>query len=271
MFNLGVFGLLLLCGNQISQLIRQNFEVQVFLNKDLDLAQIKSFGDQLRSKPFLAKNQADALKFISKDEAGATFRKQTGENFAEFLGENPLRDAFSFKVSDQWLNNSRLVEIKNEISQMPGVFEVVYIENLAGTIQENLARISILLISLSVMLLITVVWLIRNTIRLSVYSSRFLIRSMELVGAKPSFIQTPFIKNMALQGFWAGLLSLALLQGGIYFGANYYPPFREILPQKELYLLECGLLVFGVFLNAFCAFLSVRRYLGKALDYLYSN
>ncbi|HRH34344.1 MAG TPA: permease-like cell division protein FtsX [Catalimonadaceae bacterium] len=271
LFNLGVFGLLLLSGNRVSQMIRQNFEVQVFLNKDVDASQIQSFGDLLRGKEYLAKNQADAIRFVSKEEAGANFRKQTGENFAEFLGENPLRDAYSFKVSEAYLDNEKLGEIKKELSQMPGVFEVVYIENLAGTIQENLARISILLISISLMLLITVVWLIRNTIRLSVYSSRFLIRSMELVGAKPGFIQMPFIKNMAIQGLWAGILSICLFQGAIYFGSTYYPPFKEILPQNELYLLEGGLILFGIVLNSICAYLSVSRFLGKALDYMYAN
>lgn len=271
LFNLGVFGILLLSGNQVSQLIRENFEVQIFLNKTVDASGVEALKAKLTEKPYLAHNRKNAIQFVSKEEAGEKFRTQTGENFAEFLGENPLRDAFSIKISDEYLDNAKLKEIQKELTALPEVFEVVYVESLAGTIQENLARISILFISISLLLLITVIWLIRNTIRLSIYSSRFLIRSMELVGARPGFIQGPFIKNLAIQGFWSGLVAVALLQTGIWVGTQYYPPFSELMIDHQIWMLGAGLLVFGILLNASCAYLSVRRYLGKGLEFMYSE
>lgn len=269
LFNIGIFGILLLGGNQISGWIKQNFEVQIFLHRDVSPENAQKFGQWLGNQSFIAKEHPRAIRFVSKEEAGQNFRKETGEDFAEFLGENPLRDAYSIKISEENLNNSSLRQIKAALAKNTEVFEVVYVENLAGNIQENLARLSMILISISLILLFTVVWLIRNTIKLSVFSSRFLIRTMELVGAKPGFIQAPFIKNMIIQGFLAGVLAAIFLQIFILLLGRYYQPIGSMVPQTHIWALYGLLLIFGMALNAICAYLSIRKYLGRTLDFMY--
>lgn len=262
---------MLISGNQLSTWVKQNFEIQVFLQKNLPDDQILTLKNILGKQPYIVSESPNAIEFISKEQAGAAFRKETGEDFAEFLGENPLRDAFSIKINEGFLNDQKLLEIKNQLLQRPEVFEVVYVENLAGKIQENLARISFLFISITLLLMITLIWMVRNTIKLSVHSSRFLIRSMELVGARPGFIQAPFIKNMAFQGLWAGILAAILLLGTIWVSGNYYPPFSGWFSTPQVWLLIGGLIIFGLTINSFFAFLSVRRFLGKPLDYLFAS
>lgn len=270
-FNLGLFGILLISGNQLSTWIKQNFELQIFLQKNLEKQQIVSFRNFLLQQPFVVSTSSNSISFISKEQAGEVFRKETGEDFAEFLGENPLRDAFSLKINEFYLHDKKLTEIKSQLLQRSEVFEVVYIENLAGKIQENLARISILFISITLLFMITLIWMIRNTIKLSIHSSRFLIRSMELVGARQGFIQAPFIKNMAYQGLWAGILAAILLQGLLWGISNYHPPFTSWFSMPQVWILEGGLIFFGVAINSFFAFLSVRRFIGKPLDYLFAS
>ena len=152
---------------------------------------------------------------------------------------------------------------------MPGVFEVVYIESLIGAIQENLTKVSMLFTAISILLLMTVIWLIRNTIRLSIYAQRFLIRSMELVGAEPWFIQKPYVFNMIRHGFGGGILASLLLLLGLYFSANYFPPLRQVFVPEQMGILLFILIFGGGILGGFCAWLSVKKFLGKPLHTLH--
>jgi cell division transport system permease protein len=271
LFNIGLFGLIIMSGNQLSKMIKQNFEIQVFMNQDFDRSQVRSFQQNLAAKGFVAntKSSEQEIKFVSKEEAGLRFMVETGEDFSQFLGENPLRDAFSIKIKDSFLELNKLKQIKAEIEQMEGVFEVIYVESLIGSIQENLKRGFAIFAGISLLLLITVVWLIRNTIRLSVYSQRFLIRSMSLVGADPWFIQKPFIWSMCKQGFSGGLLSAFSLLLGIHFAGEYYPPIRQVIVPEQVGILTLSLVFAGSILGILSTWLSVRNFLNKGLDQLH--
>ena len=271
LFNLGVFGLILLFGNQMSKIIRQNFEIQVFMNQDFDLESVKEFQKKLASEPFVARNKngLPSINYISKEEAGQRFMVETGEDFSQFLGENPLRDAFSIKVSERYLSPEKLKEIKTTLTAIPGVFEVVYVESLIDSIQENIQKITLIFSAIAFLLVFTAIWLIRNTIRLSIYSQRFLIRTMSLVGANNWFIQKPFVWNMLLQGFIGGLLSGICLLLGLHFVKDYYPPILMVLVPEEIGFLIVTLLISGGFLGGLTSWLSIRKYINKNLDQLH--
>jgi cell division transport system permease protein len=271
LFNIGLFGLIILSGNQLSKMIKQNFEIQVFMNQDFDRIQLRAFQQNLAAKGFVANNKAGEpeIVFVSKELAGQRFMVETGEDFSQFLGENPLRDAFSIKIKDSYLELNKLKQIKAEIEQMEGVFEVIYVESLIGSIQENLKRVFAIFAGISFLVLVTVVWLIRNTIRLSVYSQRFLIRSMSLVGADPWFIQKPFIWSMCKQGFSGGLLSAIALLLGIHFAGEYYPPIRQVIVPEQVGILILTLVFAGIILSSLSTWLSVRNFLNKGLDQLH--
>lgn len=270
LFNLGLFGVILLSGNQLSRIIRQNFEVQVFLQKEVTSPEAESVRNLLLQKPFVASEKGKpGLRFVSKQEAGEKFMQETGENFAQFLGENPLRDAFTLKIEESYLEPGKLKAIKQELSNIPGVFEVVYVESLIGSIQQNLAKVTLLFSGISILLIITVVWLIRNTVRLSIYAQRFLIRSMQLVGAESWFIQRPFVWNILRHGLGAGFLAAFLLVLALHYARTYFPPVNQVLVPEQVGLLLLGIIGFGGLLAGLCAFLSVRSFLSYRMDDLY--
>ena len=272
LFNLGIFGLVLLSGNQLNKFVKENFEIQIFLNKDLTMSQIQQFQEILSHKPYVAvKAGKTAIVFTSKEDAGKKFIEETGENYAQFLGENPLRDAFTIKIADKDLSAEKLKKIKTELtSQHPEVFEVVYIENLIGSIQENIRRISIISLGISALLLITAIWLIRNTVKLSVFSQRFLIRTMELVGAEPWFIQKPYIKSMFWRGLGGGLMAGFFILISLQVANNYVPQINQLLIPEQIGVLILLLPVIGSIVGALSSWMSVRTFQGRKLDDLHT-
>ncbi len=272
LFNLGIFGLVLLSGNQLNKFVKENFEIQIFLNKDLSTSQIQQFQNALSRKSYVAEKEGKpAILFTSKEEAGKKFIEETGENYAQFLGENPLRDAFTIKIADKDLSAEQLKKIKNELtSQHPEVFEVVYIENLIGSIQENIRRISIISLGISALLLITAIWLIRNTVKLAVFSQRFLIRTMELVGAEPWFIQKPYIKAMFWRGLGGGLMAGFFILISLQVANNYVPQINQLLIPEQIGILILLLPLTGSIVGAISSWMSVRRFQGRKLDDLHT-
>jgi len=270
LFNLGIFGMILLSGRKLNDRVRQNFEVQIFLEKGLDENDLKELQTLFENKPFVAHvNGKTGLKFTSKEEAGKKFIEETGEDYARFLGENPLRDAFTIKVSSEFLTSEKLKKIKEEITKIPGVFEVVYVENLVGAIQDNINKISSIALGVAGMLLLTAIWLIRNTVKLSVFSQRFLIRTMELVGAESWFIQKPYFKSMFLRGFGGGILAIVMLLTTLQFISNFYPIVKTVLiPEEFGFLLVC-LPFLGAVVGIISTWLSLQKYQGKKLDDLH--
>jgi cell division transport system permease protein len=270
LFILGIFGMALLFGNEMQKIIRQNFEVEVFLEKDLTEDQIIEMGKYMASRPYVAKeNGKPSVQFITKEEAGKKFIKETGEDFSQFLGENPLRDAYAIKIEESFLSLNALKKIESELNLEKAVFEVKYHENLIGAIQDNIKKLSLISITIASLLLFTVIWLIRNTVKLSVFSQRFLIRTMELVGAEPWFIQKPYIVSMFWRGLAGGGLASLLLFGGLELSVNYVPQIELLFVPEKLGVLLLGLPFIGSIVGATSTYLIIRKFLGKKLDDLH--
>lgn len=270
LFVVGLFGLLLLHANQLKDLIRQNIEVQVYLNKYITENQRIKINKTLASKDYvLVEDGAPQISYVSKEEAAEQFIKETGEDFTNFLGENPLRDAYTIKIKSEYHDQDKLVGIKEDIEGISGVFEVTYIESLIDSINKNVTKISIILASFALILLISVIMLINNTIKLALFSQRFLIRSMQLVGATAAFIQRPFLYRAALHGLLAGILASLLLIILMHYANNEIENLSTLQdPQKILYLFV-GLLLLGAVIGFLSTFRSVRKYLKMSLDELY--
>lgn len=271
LFNLGLFGILLISGNQLSKIIRQNFEIQIFMAKDFDPASLNQVSEMLAVKPYLAKNEfgKPEIEYISKEEAGKKFMKETGEDFSQFLGENPLRDAFTIKIAESFLDENQIKSIKADLVKIPGTFEVVYVESLVETIQKNLAKVSAIFLVVAFLSVVTVIWLIRNTIKLSVYAQRFLIRSMVLVGAEPWFIQKPFVFRMLGQGFGGGLLASVFLLICLQASVEFYPPVKTVFVAEQIGIMLIGLMVSGSLLAGISTLFSIRRFVYQRLDELH--
>ena len=273
LFVIGVFGLLMIYSKEMERVVLENVKIQVYLKSQLSESQKKEIEKSLSTRYFLPKNNSNGsakpIQFISKEEAAKQFIKETGEDFQKFLGENPLRDAFLVGVSPLYQDKKSMAKIKGEVEKINGVFQVYYIENLIDSINKNVAKIGLLLLGLSSLLLITVVLLINNTLRLALFSQRFLIRSMQLVGATRWFIQWPFLLRASFHGFLAGLIASGLLVTVISFANKRVEDLSLIQNTNRIALLFTGLTIVGILVAFTSTFRAVRKYLKLSLDELY--
>jgi len=272
LFVIGIFGLLMIYSKELERVVLENVKIQVYLKSQLTENQKKEIEKSLSTRYFLPKDNANALRsiqFISKEEAAKQFIKETGEDFQKFLGENPLRDAFLVSVSPLYHDKKSMAKIKGEVEKINGVFQVYYIENLIDSINKNVTKIGLLLLGLSTLLLITVVLLINNTLRLALFSQRFLIRSMQLVGATRWFIQWPFLLRASFHGFLAGLIASGLLATVISFANKRVEDLILIQNTNRIALLFLGLTIVGILVAFASTFRAVRKYLKLSLDELY--
>ena len=277
LFVIGVFGLLTIYSKELERVVLENVKIQVYLKNNITEDQRKVIEKNLSTRYFLPKNNPDRqtgepikfIEFISKQDAAKQFIKETGEDFQKFLGENPLRDAFLVSVSPVYHDKKSMAKIKGEVEKINGVFQVYYVENFIDSINENLNKIGLILLGLSALLLITVVLLINNTLRLALFSQRFLIRSMQLVGAKRWFIQWPFLIRACLHGFIAGLLASGLLTTVISFANRRIEDLSLIQNTNRIALLLGSLTLLGILVAFASTYRVVRKYLKLSLDELY--
>lgn len=270
LFVIGLFGLVILHANRLSQEIKGNIEMQVYLQRSISEEERVNIQETLEKKKYVTKVNGQAqVKFVSKDDAAKKFIEETGEDFIKFLNYNPLKDVYIIKISPLYAEATKMRVIQKDLEKLPGVFEVAYVESLVNTINNNLSKIGVILISFALFLLLTVTVLINSTIKLALFSQRFLIRSMQLVGAKASFIIRPFVGRAALQGLLAGVLAVLLLAAVMQYGYTRIPEL-ELLQQPEHTLILFGsLMIAGSFIGLMSAFFSVNKYLKMKLDDLY--
>jgi cell division transport system permease protein len=270
LFVMGIFGLILIYSQELEKAVRNNVKIQVYLKNHLTEEDKKELQKKLSSSYFLPKlNRETAIQFFPKEEAAKQFIKETGEDFQKFLGENPLRDAFLVKVDPIFHGKESLKKVKASLEKLNGVFQVYYVESLIESINDNVAKIGIILLGITAILLLAVVLLISNTLRLALFSQRFLIRSMQLVGATKWFIQRPFLVRATIHGFVSGLIASGLLAGLIYFSIQRISDLSILQNQISVLLLFFMLIVMGILLAFFSTFRAVRKYLKLSLDELY--
>jgi cell division transport system permease protein len=270
LFIVGLFGVIVIQAKTLTKIIRENIEIQVFLNKDLTEKDLAKINDFLKSKPFILKKDGAAhITFISKDEAAASFLENTGEDFTRFLDDNPLRDSYTLAISEEYQTPEQIEEIVMEIQTLEGVFEVTFMTDLVKSINQNLLKVSIVMGGFILILIITVIMLINNTIRLALFSQRFLIRSMQLVGATRGFIRKPFLGRSLVFGALAGLLASAFLFIIIEYTKANIDGFAMLQNYDMLYILFGGLVLFGALLSVLSTLRAVNKYLNMSLDELY--
>lgn len=270
LFVIGLFGLLFLHTNKLTELIKENIEIQVFLNKDISDNQRIQIQKTLSSKDYAAKKDDEIqISYISKEEAAEKFIKETGEDFSSFLGDNPLRDAYILKISSEYHENDKLKAIKANLEETNGIFEVVYVESLVDSINKNLTKISLVLIGFAVVLLLAVVMLINNTIKLALFSQRFLIRSMQLVGAKSQFIQKPFLLRAIFYGILAGAIASIALYTLMNFANKNIQDLVTLQETNSIIILFGALLLLGALIGFSSTYRAINKYLKMSLDELY--
>jgi cell division transport system permease protein len=248
----------------LSHWVKENLTVTVVLNDEVSVGDAKRFQQDLVRRPF----SKDVL-YISREQALKEQTDAMGSDPSEFLGMNPFPATLELQLHSDYANADSLAWISDELRKNPEVTDVAYQVDLMDSVNRNLAKLNILLLVLAVLLTFISFSLINNTVRLSVYSRRFLIHTMKLVGASWGFIRRPFMRQGALVGVIAALIAIIVLGGGIYALYYYEPNILTIITWRELVITALAVLVFGLVITLTCSYISVNRFLRMPAGELY--
>ena len=248
----------------LSHWVKENLTVTVVLNDEVSVGDAKRFQQDLVRRPF----SKDVL-YISREQALKEQTDAMGSDPSEFLGMNPFPATLELQLHSDYANADSLAWISDELRKNPEVTDVAYQVDLMDSVNRNLAKLNILLLVLAVLLTFISFSLINNTVRLSVYSRRFLIHTMKLVGASWGFIRRPFMRQGALVGVIAALIAIIVLSGGIYALYYYEPNILAIITWRELVITALAVLVFGLVITLTCSYISVNRFLRMPAGELY--
>jgi len=266
LFLLGVFALLMMHAQKLSNHLKENIGFEVVMNSNVKETKILQLQKELDAMPAVK-----STEYITKEEAIRRLSDDLGEDFLQWLGneENPLLPSIDVRFNADWANNDSIQVIQTQLLKNTDIKEIYYQKSLVGVINQNMNRIGIALMAASLILLIIAITLIRNTIRLSVYSKRFLVRSMQLVGATPAYIRRPFIRNGVLQGFFGALIADALLALLIYGLDQRLPELALVQDYKIIIGIFVGIIGLGILLGGLSTRLALRKYLHADVDRLY--
>lgn len=270
LFVVGLFGLLIIYSVQLERVVRENVKMQVYLNGNLTETQRLQIETKIISMNFVNKSgENKGIAYISKEEAAKKFIGETGEDFTKFIGDNPLKDAFLISIDPGFHSKTEIEKIKKNIEKINGVFEASYVEGLIESINQNIRKIGLILLGLVCLLLLTVILLINNTMRIALFSQRFLIRSMQLVGAKQSFIQRPFLLRAALLGLIGSVIAITLLFSVIRYAQSEIEDLVLLHNQEHFIILGASMALTGILIAVISSFFSIRKYLHLSLDELF--
>ena len=266
LFVIGLFASLMLFANSISDYIKENVGVEIVMKKGVLEKDILDFQKILESKKFVK-----STEYISQTEATRRLTEDLGEDILEWLGdiENPLLPSIDVRLKSEYANNDSIEKIEKWVMTYRNVKEVYYQKSLINSINDNVHKIAFVILLIGLALLIMAVTLISHTVRLSVYSKRFVVRSMQLVGATEGFIIKPFMKYFVIQGVIGALLSLVLIT--LFIGAAFknIPELREITDFGSFAKIYLMMIVIGILLTTISTYFSMHKYLRADVDELY--
>jgi cell division transport system permease protein len=259
LFSFGVFTI----QKQINQL-KESIEIDMNLKTDVSEAQKTAIAAYLKKQDFVTK-----IKYVSKEVAAEKFQRELGQNFTEILGENPLYDAYVIQLKAEFSNPDFVKDVKSALIAQDGVQEVLYSTEAVNTTAATLRPITIGIVILSIVMLIVAFLIIDNTIRLMMYSQRFTIRSMQLIGADEWFIIKPYILKSVISGLISAGIAILVLAIVAYLTINKFS--IEFVTQDfvTLLLIATGLVGFGILISMASTYFAVNKYLRIKLDELY--
>lgn len=262
---LGMVVFFVMTANNLSVYVRENISCSVVLSDDMKEPEIISFQKKLEQKPFVKQTT-----YISKAQALKEQTEAMGTDPAEFLGYNPFTASIEIKLNSAYANTDSLKWIQEELLANKKVMEVNYPEELMDSVNRNIKKISFFLLGLAALLTFISFALINNTIRLGIYSKRFLIHTMKLVGASWSFIRRPFMTRHIWIGVLASAMADALLIGMAYFLVKYERGLLEIITPAVMLTVMSAVFVFGIAITSLCAYFSINKYLRMKVGDLYN-
>ena len=264
LFLLGILGLFLLNTKNLVSHFKEQIVMTVFLKesaKDIEISQMQ--------KKIQLNSATRKVTYTSKEEAAELYARDIGEDFVEFLGYNPLLNSLDIYFNSTYVNNLSLNETKTEIEVSDFVDEVVFDQPLVTLLDENIQRVSFLLLMISTLFIIIALLLINSSIRLSIYSKRIIIKTMQLVGATKSFIRKPFILNHIRLGILSSILALIALSFLLWKIDKLFPELEMFQQQNELTIIFIGIMFLGIGITGLSTFFATQRYLKLKTNAVY--
>ena len=261
---LGLVVFFVLAANNLSVYVRENINFSVLISDDMKETDILKLQKRLNNEPFVKETE-----YISKKQALKEQTEAMGTDPQEFLGYNPFTASIEIKLHSDYANSDSIAKIEKLIKRNTNIQDVLYQKDLIDAVNENIRNISLVLLALAGMLTFISFALINNTIRLAIYSKRFLIHTMKLVGASWGFIRRPFLKRNIWSGVLAAFIADTILMGAAYWLVSYEPELIRVITPEVMLLVSGAVLVFGVVITFLCAYLSINKYLRMKASTLY--
>ena len=263
---LGTVVFFVMAANNLSVYVRENIAFSILLSDDMKEADILRYQKTLNQEAYVKQTS-----YISKQQALKEQTEAMGTDPAEFLGYNPFTASIEVKLNAGYANSDSVAWIKDEILAQKGVLEINYPQDLLDAVNRNIRKVSIVLLGLAALLTLISFALINNTIRLTIYSKRFLIHTMKLVGASWSFIRRPFLMRNVWVGILAGAIADVALIGLAYVLVKYEPDLLAVITPEVMIVVMVSVFIFGVVITSLCALISINRYLRMKTNELYYN
>jgi cell division transport system permease protein len=264
LFLVGLVFLLLFVAHDMSTYVKENINLSIILDDGIAKQDAQRIEDYLKSSSY-----AKSVDYISKDDALKDHITNLGENPKDFLGYNPLKASIEVKLHAQYANNDSVGKIQSKLKSFEHINRVVYQKDMVSLVNDNVRKVSLSLLALAAILLFVSVALINITIRLSLYSDRFLINTMKLVGATPWFIRRPYIGSSMLNGLAAAFISILLLGGVVYFVHSQFGMPGSFIQPLTACIVSGIVILLGVTLTAISTYFSVGRYLRMNINDMY--
>jgi cell division transport system permease protein len=264
LFMLGLLGIIILNTRQLSDNIKENIGFQIILNENVKEADVAKLQKTLDVSSYVK-----STEFITKEEAAKRLQEDLGEDFISFLGFNPLLASINVHLKAEYANADSVSWIEKEIIDTHLAKEVIYQKSLINIINEKVQKISLFILIFTSLLMVIALALINNTIRLSIYSKRFIIKTMQLVGATQRFIRRPFLITGIKHGIYGAIIAILMLVGFLYVVQKQLPEMAELQNERMLLFLFGLVIIMGIIISWISTWLAVRKYLRLRSDELH--
>ena len=261
---LGIIVLFVITAQNLSTYVKENINVSVLISDEMDSLQIKSMEKMLKQAPY-----AKSVEYISKEQALVEEIQAQGIDPTEFIGVNPYTASFEVKIHADHANPDSISSAVKKLKGNPNVVDVIYSKDLIKSVNDNIRKVSIILLIIAALFTYISFALINNTVRLTIFSKRFIINTMKLVGASWNFIRRPFLTQSFTLGIASAIIADALIIGGIYWLHNFEPQITAVIDLKAIIIVSAAVFLFGIIITYFCTLFSLNKYLKMSSNDLY--
>ena len=264
LFLLGTLGLFIINSKKLADDFKEKIAMTVFFKNEANDTILKNFGAELKKAPY-----AKSITYVSKDAAAKQHTDIIGEDFLTFLGENPLQNSYDIHIKAAYVEKDSVAKIEQKLRANPMISDIVYDKQLVNLVNDNIRKVSMWILIISGFLTFIAVLLINSSLRLSIYSNRFIIKTMQMVGATKSFIRKPFVMRSIKLGMLGAALAILALIGLLSYVNAHFPEFGIVEDKTLIILVFAAVFGFGVLITWLSTHFATQRFLNLRTDDLY--